>query len=448
MALTVAAAPFAEANATSNYLVSSVDNRSDPSAIHCFDAATGFSGVCLYASHDLGSGTAPDGGSYPMDGTFLYTIADGQDPTVQSNWVARGQVLSEGNQYSSWANGNKHLWAPEAAQTYDGTTYLYVPDTTTASDRYSSVIGLSTAPAPWGPFTNNPSHKFLTGTTFNVKNTSGQTVSSKYASDPSPMQDMSGQRWLVWATGDGGNCGGLAIGKLTSDLTDIQAGTQHMINITGWPGNLPNCSKVQGVTHPYLEGATMYWSAPWGGTPGTFTLEFAAQTTAGKEAVAYATGDDADGTFTYKGTLMAESSTEYTDQGTIVDNPAFNDGLHKLFIYHDGPSGAKNRKVHAECLVPNGSLSKMTRSPGNADTANNFSNCAAPPPTNCPSYVANHFMGSSAYGAQWATDSNLSRAYWTGNKSAMCQYYGLIHTSAGGNTSSSYGYWQSGPSQI
>ena len=67
-------------------------NASDPDIHTCSDSATRWSGLCLYASNDLGT-EGP--WVYPMEKTFLYTLNEGLDPSDPANWVDRGVMLNE-----------------------------------------------------------------------------------------------------------------------------------------------------------------------------------------------------------------------------------------------------------------------------------------------------------------------------------------------------------------
>jgi arabinoxylan arabinofuranohydrolase len=343
------AAAFADTSAAS---IIKYRNASDPHVTDCPDT-TGGTGLCLYASNDTGSGGTTDNG-YPMDKTYLYTLEHGLDPSNANNWVDRGVVLNE-SQYSWVPNGAKHLWAPAQAAK-NGTYYLYVPDVSDKSSsgvHTSSHIGVSTSTNPRGPFTYQQ-----------------QVSINGYASDPHAFNDPNGTSYLVYANGDFNNCGGLSIGTLNSDMKSL-SGSPQQITINGLSA-LGTCGSTG---RPYLEGASLYWFGNAGFTTTTpYYLVFAAKPNTSNEVIAYATASSPAGPYTYKGTIMGGSSTEWTNQASVQKF-----GSSYVFMYHDGPSGNHNRKAHAECLFFNtdGTIKSITRSP-HANTADDFNHCWKP----------------------------------------------------------------------
>jgi hypothetical protein len=363
-------APVASADETGSYLVSNTINASDPYAIQCNDAATGFYGTCLYTSSDLGSGNTADN-PYPMNQTRLFTLASGLDPGVQSNWVPRGPggvVFNESqittNQPGGFVPaGANHLWAPAAAYGPDGNMYLYVPDVSDKSStgvHTSSHIAVASSASPFGPFSY-------------IK----QMSIPGYASDPEvlPATVTETVPYLVWANGDGNNCGGLSIASLNGTTMADLTSTPQEIQINGI-GVLGNCG---GKGRPYLEGPSLYglpFTTGLAGVPGPYTLVFAAKPTSvpvecrqfgqpntANEVLAYATSTSGPtGPYTYKGLLMCGSSSDWTNQATIVPLTD-NIGVKRLImIHHDGPSGTPKRKLHAECLYyGNGWFGTATR---------------------------------------------------------------------------------------
>ncbi len=343
--LTTTAAHVASADQTVNYYATT-SNGSDPDVEHCEVTYYGMptEGYCMYTSQDLGAS-----GNYPMTNTEGYFSTDGV------NWTAEGTVFSE-SQYVSkgWTpSGAKHLWAPSMALGNDGNYYLYVPDISNVSQQHtSSYIGVSRSTSgPFGPFT--PLAKVNIPTSLN----------SGYASDPDVLWDESGTRYLVYANGDTSSptCGGISIATLDSSMTSID-GSPQQLSISGI-GSLGNCGNTG---HPYMEGASLYWTASWGaGLPGPYVLEFAAKPTStpsgcnsnaepntANEVIAYATANSPTGPYTYRGILMCGSGTEWTNQASLMPMTT-QDGLHTALamVYHDGPSGNHNRKLHAQCLT-------------------------------------------------------------------------------------------------
>jgi hypothetical protein len=125
--------------------------------------------------------------------------------------------------------------------------------------------------------------------------------------------------------------------------------------------------------------------------PGPYTLIFAAKPTStptecttansgtpnptANEVIAYATASTAQGTYTYQGIIMCGSTSEWTNQASVI---AMNGRW--VMVYHDGPpkdsNGNPNRKLHAACLFPRwGQIAGVFRA--TANSANSFDDCMA-----------------------------------------------------------------------
>jgi hypothetical protein len=395
----------ASADLTSNYLVSSVVNTSDPFAINCSDAATGFSGTCLYTSSDNGTG-ATGANPYPMSQTRLFTLADGLDPSVQTNWRSRGVVFDE-SQITTPNGfvppGANHLWAPAVSYGPNGEYLLYVPDITDINDPHtSSRIAVARSSSPFGRFDF-------------VK----QIATPGYASDPEIFQSFEPARYLLFANGDGTNCGGLSIARLNeSTFTDI-VGTPQEIQISGI-STLGISGSCTGKSHPYMEGPSMFWTPGIAGDlPGPYMLVFAAQPSTApaecrnfgqpntaNEVIAYATADSPTGTFTYKGILMCGSSSEYTNQAYIWPMTTTTGQRRMVMIYHDGAGTNHNRKVHAECLwYGAGTIAMATRS------ATDFPGCMHGVDSNAWALRSRGWPGQGVWSAQPTDATGNGRLY-------------------------------------
>jgi hypothetical protein len=147
----------------------------------------------------------------------------------------------------------------------------------------------------------------------------------------------------------------------------------------GQPGDqgLGTCEKkARGsgtIFRPYIEGGSLFRSDHWTFTaagnqrPGPYVLMFAAkpsetpgvckaggQPNTANEVIAYATASTVTGPYTYKGIIMCGSSTEWTNQATLLEvkNAAGKNRL--VLVYHDAPNVAasqgQQRKMHSECL--------------------------------------------------------------------------------------------------
>ena len=126
--------------------------------------------------------------------------------------------------------------------------------------------------------------------------------------------------------------------------------------------------------------------------PGPFLLVFAAKPTStpsgcaanlgqpnsANEVIAYATATSVTGPYTYKGILMCGSSTEWTNQATLMPlRTLFGNDTAIAMYYHDGPAGNHNRKVHAQCLPFGGGNFVATMRPVTAAQQPSFSSCMA-----------------------------------------------------------------------
>jgi hypothetical protein len=373
----------AHADITSNFLVSSTINTSDPFTMPCSDSAFAWSGTCLYTSSDMGTTGLP-AGSYPMHQTLLFTLTNGWDPSVTSNWIYRGPIFDEsqitvgvtdqyGNPTGFVPPGANHLWAPTVAQGGDGNFYLFVPDVSDNSPagvHTSSRIAVAVSTSAFGPF------QYL------------QTLGiAGYASDPDVFQTMEPATYVAYADGDFSTCGGVSIAYLDGYHMQAVLSSSLQIQVNGWP-SWGTCTASDGTYYsnrPYMEGPQIYWTASWGtGLPGPYLLMVAAkpnnvvptecqgfgQPNKPNEVLAYATSNSPYGPYTYQGVLMCGSSTEWTNQGSLM--PMYDDtGKQRIvLVYHDGPTGANNRKVHAECVYYGANHFSMV-----SRTANGFSTC-------------------------------------------------------------------------
>jgi hypothetical protein len=335
---------------------------SDPEIQQCSDSATGWSGLCLFTSNDLGTHGPSFDWVYPMESTYLYTMDSGLDPSLPSSWQDRGAIFTESQ--IPWAgrypDGTlpQHLWAPTHAS-FQGMHYLLVPEITDVTQVHtSSRIAIARSSSLFGGYT------YL-----------GAYDIGGYASDPAiffkPQQgrEPAPIPFLVYADGDGDTCGGLTIAQLDYQNITAIAGSPQPIAINGLAENFgtsgPGCA---GKGRPYLEGASLYHFGPdetGSATGSSYYLIFAVKPEGGfhgasQEVIAYATASSVWGPYTYQGIIMEGSSTEWTNQASIQKY-----GDHYLFAYHDGTSanGLPARKVRGACLTfQRGLINKIERS--------------------------------------------------------------------------------------
>lgn len=354
-------------------LVLSPNNASDPDIQECVSG--GVLGYCMYTSQDLNQS-----GNYPMSNTLGFFSTDGL------HWTAQGVIFSESAYVSrGWVqSGAKHLWAPAMYRSGD-TYYLFDPDVSDTSQQHSSsFIGVSVSNSgPFGPFTpmtriTNP---------MGDPNNFNQPWNGGYASDPAVFHDnvRGGGTYLVFANGDTSsrNCGNISIAAL--DEATMSISNSQIIAINGVNALGVQSGSCISTGMPYLEGASLYRTdlGYWGtGAPGSYLLVFAAKPTSrpaacasnlgepntANEVIAYAVASSATGPYTYKGILMCGSSTEWTNQATLMplktaDSVDQNTHRAIAMYYHDGPSGNHNRKVHAQCLAFGGGSFAATMRP-------------------------------------------------------------------------------------
>ena len=370
-------------------------NLSDPHIIACPNpSGDGHVGYCLYTSKDLGTGETP-ANAYPMNQTQLYYSSNGF-----SNWTFKGVVAAETDidvAHGGWVpTGANHLWAPAAVHAGDD-YYLYVPDVSDIDDTGTPNIHTSSRINVW---------KFA-GTPFGARTNLGFVSStSGYMSDPDVLIDGA-NRYLYWADGDNSSCGGFKSAKLNADMKTLTPNTTTTITIAGLPTTAPyalgTCTQRSdlggaNVGRPYYEGASIYKSSINPGLPSSYVMVFALKPTVtpfectaantgggadtANEVIAYATASTPQGTFTYQGILMCGSTTEWTNQATLLrmQHVLGEVSGNWVMVYHDGPSAPAgvepNRKLHAACLwVGEGKIAGVRRAP--ATEANSFNDCMA-----------------------------------------------------------------------
>ncbi len=375
-ALVAAVAPMspAVADVTTQYIAND-DNGSDPFIYKCTHPSYG-SGWCMVTSEDLELPPS-NGNFYQMNRTRGYWSADGRRWDYVSTAITESQLAGAG------AASANHLWAPAVEQYATNDYVLYVPALTNANDQLSSRIFVAQSANPISGYGNNVLGQ-VTG-----------APTGHYMSDPDVFYNhQDGNRYLVWANGDNGTCGGIAVRRMTSRTSiqpysnpaDVEV-TINGINVLG------NCG---GKGRPYIEGATLYqfhregFHYKNGGVhmPGgisNFTLLMSVKPTStpaecsapgqpGKpnEVIAYATASSVTGPYTYQGIVMCGSETEWTNQATITEVQAANGDWRPMLVYHDGwapadHNKAPSRRMHSECLYTRGGqFLNVLRSPDGA----------------------------------------------------------------------------------
>lgn len=339
-------------------------NNSDPDIQNCSDPATGWSGLCMFTSSDLGR---PGQWWYPMDTTYLYTLDNGEDPSDPGNWQPRGNdsqrpgaIFTESqittNQPGGFVPaGAEHLWAPTYVQ-WQGQHALLVPDVediTVPGVNLTSRIAVATSTSLFGGYAYTTKKYPIAGYA------SDPHVAIRPGSNPTPF--------LVYADGDGDNCGGLSIVQLNGNDITTMVGAPQKITIEGLGQSLGGCDRKQpyfsgSTTDPYIEGPQIHYISPAdsGSINGeNYYLIFSVQPRNSRQLIAYATASTITGTYHYRGVIMAPGDSEFTNHASITK---YLDRY--IFAYHDGPGGTPHRKARAACLTfHEGKISPIYRTP-------------------------------------------------------------------------------------
>jgi hypothetical protein len=435
------------------------NNRSDPAAA-VYPDEQGVNHLYVYTSSDVGDNT--NSSLFPMTTTYVQVLGPGADPAQPANWTST--VAFEESWLSSWWPGQsppRHLWAPESFHfssnnsnhLYPVGYWLFVPDIENPSDQKSpSWIAAAWSETPQGPFQ-------YYGWVY--KNGDPNQNISQYASDPGPAQDPDGNPYMVFANGDGSNCGGLSLAKLRADGWGSPLDTDWTVPI--YIKGLPSGSKEDDpdrcttgksdqdkIDHPnptsqYLEGASLYYldAAQIGSgakTAGPWYLVFPRKPKSTNQVLSYATAPrlyvEHSGMveFQYRGDLIGPSDQSWTDQGSIVK---WNNQW--LLFYHYGISkAAHNRKTHFECLWFNndGTINKVARTTSGVPT------CAKPPLTKVTVNLG-PYTPTGAY-AEFSYDHGKARATCKGSAGTTCTQYYARQSYPGGYALAMNGYCPDG----
>jgi hypothetical protein len=377
--------PTASANVDGPYFATQ-GVGSNPDIIRCVHPESGHNGYCLFTSKDLGSGGYPPANYYPSKTTRLY-----YSPNGHSHWEDKGIVARERD--LPWVPDDAHSQGAPAATKKGGYYYLYVPNVSNISNgrstpniHTSSRVGVWRAASAFGPYEYQGVVTLANG------------ADGGYMGDPDIFEDGS-RRYLIWADGDDKTCGGLKSGILDSSMRTVTGVKSVQLDL-GWFNEEDDCVPAAGgesVGRPYLHGASVY---KFGGTsmPGPYTMVFTVSPATRRppeipfdhrcdvelntEVIAYATADSPQGPYDFRGTIMCGSSTEWTNQATIMQVEAFDDRRPWAILYHDGPAKSDadgdyvepQRRLHAECLFAgNGVIPRIHRQP--LDAPYGFNDC-------------------------------------------------------------------------
>lgn len=277
----------------------------DPSA-HVFEGK-----IYIYPSHDLDHNNVDtgtnQGDQFDMEDYHVFSMENmGSLPTDH------GEVLHVKD--VPWAS--KQMWAPDAAFK-DGTYYLYFP----ARDKeHNFRIGVATSTSPAGPFTAEPNY-----------------IEGSFSIDPAVFIDDDGQAYMYF----GGLWGGQLEKWRTNEFnpegteprsSEIAVGprvvklSEDMLNFDGVPQEISLLDKYKAAI---LAGETdkRFFEAAWMHKyNGVYYFSYSTGST---HYLAYATGDNPMGPFTFKGYIL-NPVMGWTTHHSIVEFQ----GKWYLF-YHD-----------------------------------------------------------------------------------------------------------------
>ncbi len=275
----------------------------DPSA-HVFDGK-----LYIYPSHDIAhDGEDNDeGDEYRMEDYHILFMDNLEAPCIDN-----GEALHMKD--VPWVS--KQMWAPDAAYK-NGTYYLYFP----ARDKDGIFrIGVATSTSPIGPFTPEPDY-----------------IQGSYSIDPAVLVDDDGRAYMYY----GGLWGGQlekwqsgsfdenapkpkgdepAIGPMCAELND------DMKSIKGEPMHLTILDEEGKPITAGNEDCRFFEGAWMHKYKGLYYLSYSTGTT---HYVVYATSENPQGPFTYRGRIL-EPVIGWTTHHSIVEY----NGKWYLF-YHD-----------------------------------------------------------------------------------------------------------------
>jgi len=214
----------------------------------------------VYASYDNNN---PSDKGYDIK---FYTLISSDD---MANWTDHGEVFSVGRDLSSY----NQAYAPGAA-VKDNKVYLYIPNG-------GSGIGVAAAVRPEGPFTGGKT--LISGSAANNTNV-------PWLFDPAGFVDTDGQGYIYFgggpADGNPGPGSNLRVAKLGGDMMSAV-----------WPA-----TTISGSTRSF-EAAYMHKNGS------TYYFSFSQNFTNGSADIAYMTGSNPMGPFTFKGTMLPNSAS-------------------------------------------------------------------------------------------------------------------------------------------
>jgi len=260
----------------------------------------------VFSSHDVNTCNSNQGSNgFCMPNYHAFSTTDG------TNWTDHGVMLDQND--VPWVARNSYgMWAPDIIEK-NGTYYLYFPAPPADGSGFRR-IGVATSKSPTGPFV--PEKNYMSGVN---------------GIDPGVFTDTNGQSYIYWGGGET-----LKGAKLSANMKSI---TGPVVNLRGLPSG-------------YKEGSYMIKRN------GVYYFTFP-HAKSGSEELAYATGNNPLGPFTYKGRFMDRWTNGcWTNHHSMVEYK----GKWILFYHHNKISNNdKLRSIEADFLTfgPNNTINKV-----------------------------------------------------------------------------------------
>lgn len=263
--------------------------------------------IYLYPSHDIPSPIERLKEWFCMADYHVFSSENLTD------WQDHGVIVSQ--EKVPWvASGSYSMWAPDCVYR-DGKYYFYFPSAPAGNNRRGFAIGVAVADKPYGPF--QPEENPIEGIG---------------GIDPCVLIDHDGQAYIYWSGR------GMSVAKLKDNMVELDS---EPVQIEGLPEGFKEGPFV------FERNGIYYYTFPW--------------VRDSTETLAYATGDNPMGPFTFRGLIMDESPTGcWTNHHSIVEY----EHQWYLFYHHNdySPSFDKNRSVRVDSLFfnPDGTICTVT----------------------------------------------------------------------------------------
>ncbi len=305
----------------------------DPSA-HVFNGK-----IYIYPSHDIDAGVPEkdDGSHFAMTDYHVLSM-DSINGPVKDNGVALD--IKD----IPWAG--RQLWAPDAAYK-NGKYYLYFP-VKDKKDEFK--IGVATSNSPTGPFKPEP-----------------QPIKGSFSIDPAVFTDSDGTSYMYFGGIWGGQLQKWQTGKFDSaygqepenDKLALAPKVAKMTNdMLGFEGPVRDVQILDKDGKPFMAGnhdKRFFEASYMHKYKGKYYFSYS---TGDTHFIAYATGDNPLGPFTYQGILL-NPVQGWTNHHSIIEL----NGKSYLF-YHDtqlsGKTHLRNIKVTELKYNPDGTIQPIT----------------------------------------------------------------------------------------